>query len=383
MEEDTSPASEMTLGTYKAEDARVLAKEDMSFFGALSLPDVCTVLFPAIFTGMWKLVIAALLRKRDFSKFALGLPRGHGKTTVIKLLIVFIVLFTNKRFILIVGASATLAENILADVVDILDSPNIIRLFGNWSTSRTIDRADQKVFTFKGRKIVLKAIGTGGTLRGINVGNARPDVIICDDMQTKEEAESEATSKKLLQWFVGTLMKAKNPFGCTYLYVGNMYRDIKIGGSTSDIYTCILRNLQRNETWVSWIVGGILTDGTALWPEVQPIEQLLDELKNDTMMGQAEVFFSEVLNDPAAGSTDWFDIAKMPVMPFLDTVSTWRNGEKAVFMQMIDKNLDKHGDPSVERDFMIRESIMAAIGFQLSDEVQALTIARTLDISVG
>lgn len=76
----------------------------------------------------------------------------------------------------------------------------------------------------------------------------------------------------------------------------------------------------------------------------------------------------------AAYPMDIVDIAKLPVMPFLDTVSTWRNGEKAVFMQAIDKILDKHGDPSVERDFSVRESITKAIGFQLSDETQAWTL---------
>lgn len=65
---------------------------------------------------------------------------------------------------------------------------------------------------------------------------------------------------------------------------------------------------------------------------------------------------------------DAIDVAKMPVMPFLDTVSTWRNGEKAVFMQMIDKIMTSKGQALVERPFDIRESIAKAIGFSLSDE---------------
>lgn len=78
----------------------------------------------------------------------------------------------------------------------------------------------------------------------------------------------------------------------------------------------------------------------------------------------------------SAYPTDIVDIAKLPVMPFLQSVSTWRNGEKAVFMQAIDAILDKHGDPTVSRDFEVRESVMAAIGFQLSDEVQAWSLTE-------
>lgn len=72
--------------------------------------------------------------------------------------------------------------------------------------------------------------------------------------------------------------------------------------------------------------------------------------------------------------TDIIDIVKIPTMPVLESVSTWRNGEKAVFMQMVDTIFDRHGDPKVQRGFEVRESIAAAIGFQLSDEVQAFTL---------
>jgi len=71
---------------------------------------------------------------------------------------------------------------------------------------------------------------------------------------------------------------------------------------------------------------------------------------------------------------DIIDVAKIPLLPFLDSISTWRNTEKAVFMQSIDKILDKHGNVNVERDFTIRESLMASIGFQLSDETQRYTL---------
>lgn len=78
----------------------------------------------------------------------------------------------------------------------------------------------------------------------------------------------------------------------------------------------------------------------------------------------------------SAYPTDIIDIAKLPTMPFLDTISTWRNGEKAVFMEAIDMILDKHGDPTVQRDFGVREAIMTAIGFQLSDETQSYTLSE-------
>lgn len=70
----------------------------------------------------------------------------------------------------------------------------------------------------------------------------------------------------------------------------------------------------------------------------------------------------------SAATIDKLDVAKIATMPFLDTVSTWRNVEKAVFMQTMDELLTNRGDVSIKRDFSIRESIAKAIGFQLTEE---------------
>lgn len=344
---------ETRLASFSIAEVSQRAKEDMNFLAKLCLPDVCSVDFPPLFLGMWGLVIAGLGKLRDFSKFALGLPRGHGKTTVLKLLIIWAILFSTKRFILIVGSTKEKAENIVADVCDILDSENILGVFGNWRVVQETDRTDLKKFKFRGRDIILAAVGTSGSLRGLNIKNSRPDMILCDDMQTKEEAESEQVAKKLLGWFVGTLMKAKNPRNCTFLYIGNMYPDLKLGGSQSNVYACILRNLQNNPSWISWIVGGVLGDGKALWEEVQPLEQLLSEFESDCAMGCPEVFFAEVQNDPMCGGGLHFDISKLPKYEVLEDfdIPTGR-------FLLIDPSLGKKkSDAQIVGEFNVYDSV--------------------------
>src|SRR6185503_4593825 len=113
----------------------------------------------------------------------------------------------------------------------------------------------------------------------------------------REDSESEMLSKKLLQWMNGTLKKAKSQHGCVFIYVGNMFSS----------KGCILKIIKRNPEWLSIIVPGILSDGTALWPELRSKEELLQELKEDIAMGTPEVFFSEIMNDEEAGITACFD----------------------------------------------------------------------------
>lgn len=278
-----------------AEEVRKLASTELNFFAALCIPEVCTFLFPSYYVALWMQLLESLHAERNFDRFALGFPRGHGKTILVKLLIAYGVLYTTKRFILVVCANQERAKDVLRDVCDMLSSDNIVAAFGNWREQLTVDRAEFKQFVFNGRIVVLAAAGCGTSLRGMNVGFARPDIIVCDDAQTRECAMSIQESLNYIQWFFATLMKAKSPYGCTYLYVGNMYRDLH---AKPNLYCCLLRNLQRSPTWRSYIVGAILNDGTALWEELHPRIQLLQEFQQDNEMGQGEVYAAEVLNDP-------------------------------------------------------------------------------------
>lgn len=279
------------------EETKEACKQDMDVFGMVAAPDDVSLEFPELFKQLWFMLAAAVGTIGDFSKFAVGLPRGHGKTFVVKLFLLYCILFTNKKFILVVGSTVDLAQNIIADIVDMLDSDNIRTLFGNWRFSLEVDRQGFKKFIFNGRPVILKASGAGSSIRGITVKNKRPDIIVFDDAQTADCAQSLVEAQKFITWFTGTAMKAKNPTGCTFIYIGNMYKDVEI---KKGLYTCMLRNLQLNSSWTSFIVGGITVDGKALWEELQPLEQLLEELQQDQQLDQEETFYAEVLNDPAA-----------------------------------------------------------------------------------
>ena len=122
------------------------AKQDLDVFSALALPIVTTYTYPDIFKELWYLLISYALRTRDFSKVAVGLPRGFGKTSLVKLAIAYFILYTNKRFILVLADTATKAEYIISDIVSLLDEPNIKSIFGDWRIGLETDRKELKVF---------------------------------------------------------------------------------------------------------------------------------------------------------------------------------------------------------------------------------------------
>lgn len=293
------PTQEASFDTAQVQE---LARTSLDMLGALAAPLAFTFCFPDVFLSVWIWLLSYVSKARAFPQLALGLPRGFGKTTVIKLFILYCILFTDKKFILVISNTEKLALNIVYDIVAFLDEPNIKKLFGDWRLGLVQDTLGLKKFGFRGRNIVLAGIGAGTSLRGMNINNSRPDVMIFEDIQSREDADSETISKALEAWMVGTAMKAKSPTGCMFLFVANMY----------PTKWSILRKLKANPNWFKFIAGGILANGTSIWEELQPIEQLTKEFENDLAFGHPEIFYAEVLNDENAASNNLLDFSKLP-----------------------------------------------------------------------
>ncbi len=300
---DTPSYKESSFRTAEVEDS---AKNSLDFLAALALPTVFKYLFPAVFQGIWTWLLSYVHKTRDFSQLAIGLPRGFGKTMLIKIFVLYCILFTKKQFILIICGTQTKANNVITDIISMLSETNIKRVFGDWQISCYTDRQDLKRFGFRGRNIILMGAGAEADIRGITLENARPDVMIFDDIQTRADADSETVSTNLETWMFGTAMKAKSPEGCLFVFIANMY----------PTKWSLLRRLKHNPTWMKFIAGGILADGTSLWEDLQPIAQLLREFENDLSAGRPEIFYAEVLNDENASVNTNIDISKIPVCPF-------------------------------------------------------------------
>ena len=292
---DFQPDQLHTLGSYTVDPKEAYERgyTDFNFFAYIAMPDVMLCPFPEHYVAMWSLVTS---RDPDaigkILRFALGLPRGFAKTTFIKVLVAWLIVYQKVHFVLIVCATDDLAQNLLADISDILGSPNMEAIYGVWATNLVTDTKREKRGQYLGRSFNMVCRGALTSVRGINLQNKRPDFILCDDMQTKENDDSPTESVRLLKWFISTLLKCISPAGDRIVaYLGNMY-------STD----CILYKLKENPAWVSMITGAILADGTSLWEDVHSLESILESFFHDESMGQAEEWHAEVMNDPLAAA---------------------------------------------------------------------------------
>src|SRR6188508_179514 len=160
------PAEELLLEQnapefYDSTDVKAMMRESIDVFGSIVAPDYVIYAFPLFYSFLWSKITAAFHKQRDFSRFAIGLPRGHAKTFVVKLILLYAIIFTDKRYIIVAGANVDKAADIIADVYKMLQHPNITKLFGNFTHTLDKDTQTLKKFSFNGRKITLEAVGQG------------------------------------------------------------------------------------------------------------------------------------------------------------------------------------------------------------------------------
>lgn len=283
------------------------AKVDINFFAALAAPNVSTSNWPKFYIAIWSLLVTRSDQQiGKLLRFALGLPRGHAKTTFVKIIICWLIVYDKASFILVLCANGPLAESLLADIHDMLGSSNMESVYGSWTTNLAVDNAEMKKGIYHDKAIILVARGIEAGIRGLNIKNRRPDVIFCDDVQTKANDRSPTERQHLLITLASTVFKAIAYTGNRWIiYVGNMYSE-----------ECILMKFKKNSKWLSLVTGAILADGQPLWPELHSLEDLMESFQHDDELGLSDEWFSEVMNDPKASATSLLAAGPIPLCPY-------------------------------------------------------------------
>lgn len=213
---------------------------------AESLEDFCRTYFPETFYLEWspdhhKVIAKIETAVRQGGLFAVAMPRGEGKTTICERAAIWALIYGYRKFVLIIGASESAAQE-LADTIkseleqnDLLfdDFPEVCypirKLEGiNNRASGQLLNGQRTHICWSVSEIVLptvegsvasgaiiQAVGITGRVRGMkrkaNGKDIRPEMVIVDDPQTRESAESPEQCKKRLRTIKGDILGLAGP----------------------------------------------------------------------------------------------------------------------------------------------------------------------------
>ncbi len=273
---------------------RLLMQQDCEFFIEFFLADSLDMPVPEFHKQIW-----GRLTDLEKERILLAIPRDHAKTTLAKLVVVWYWLFTPHRFCAYLSNTNAIAKGACKDIIDYLSNPNFIEVFGKIKMVKSSENESLWIFDLPRpngtwKRCILRAIGQGQQMRGINIDNQRPDIAVVDDVEDNDNTESEGQQKKLDKWIFGPFLKAlarKKKI----LWLGNMLQK-----------TSLLARLSRNARWNPVVFGCLVKDAATgalepLWPGKWTVPALKDDFKEYKDTGLVETWMCEMMNMPGHG----------------------------------------------------------------------------------
>ena len=300
-------AETQQIGMQPEEVVEALHK-DADFFINFYLGDELEFPVPQFHIDGWNLITEEMILY-----IALALPRGHAKTTLSKLCCVWYLLFTETRFVVYLSNTANIAVEACQDIIKYLESANHQKMFG--LLNFTIRREGHGYYKFHmscpdGRGgmyqkfVILKALGAGQQVRGLNIDNQRPELAIVDDLEDNDNTATPLLQKKLKIWFFGAFSKAMSKKRNKIIYLGNMLSNQSI------LYYIV----DQSSKWHSMRFGALLSTGQPLWPEMWSIEQIQEDYIEYQKNGMSHVWFAEMMNMPMSEGTALIDPSEIPYL---------------------------------------------------------------------
>lgn len=259
-------------------------EHDAEFFIQFFLEDELTFPVPNFHIDIFSLMI-----KEGLDAFVCAIPRDHAKTTLAKLSCVWYFLFSDFRFIVYLSNTATIAIPAVNDVATFLRSENFRSVFGEIEWLVQQEGVGFYKFKFQGKLCILRALGAGQQVRGINVDNQRPQLAIVDDLEDNDNIATEQLFRKLKVWFYGPFKKCLDKFNNKIIHLGNMI-SIK----------SLLHEHCESQFWHSRRYGCLLANGEPLWPDAWPMDKLKKDFAEYTQAGMLDIWFAEMMNLPMA-----------------------------------------------------------------------------------
>jgi hypothetical protein len=245
--------------------------------------------------------IWGLLTDQQKERILLAIPRDHAKTTLAKLVVIWYWLFTGHRFCVYLSNTSPIAKGACRDIIAFMqENQNFLRVFGKIKIIKGSENEGLWIFeltnplTGRVKTCILRSLGQGQQMRGINIDNQRPDIAVVDDVEDNENTESETQQKKLDKWMFGPFIKAlarKKKI----LWLGNMLTK-----------TSLLARLSRSPRWNPVVFGALIKNTVTgllqpLWPGKWSVEALQDDFKEYKDNGLVETWMCEMMNMPGHG----------------------------------------------------------------------------------
>lgn len=264
------------------QEAVRLGATSLTRYGRLFFPKTFRQSSPAMHEAMGR-----ALNNREYRNVAIEVFRDGAKTTLLRTFTSQRIAYGISRTILFVSASQ--GHSILS-LRWIKRQVEHNRLWANTfrlkKGSKWTDDHIEILHEALDTPITILALGISGQLRGFNIDDHRPDLIICDDTSTDEASNSADQRGKQTNLVFGALFNSLAP--------RSEAPDAKaIILDTPKSKFDLIESCEKDEEWTFFRYGVFGEDGESRWPERYPTAELLKAKEAAIKVGRLAIWMRE------------------------------------------------------------------------------------------
>ncbi|BAF60374.1 hypothetical protein PTH_2193 [Pelotomaculum thermopropionicum SI] len=152
-------------------------------------------------------------------------PRGHAKSAYLSNAFpVHQIVFKKRKYILVISETDTSAKKFIEWIsLQLKYNQKLREDFGELlSPKKSLnDRDNQEAFLTKSG-VLVEAASMGKQLRGKRNGSHRPDLVVCDDLESAKNTNTPELRDKNLHWFNSVVIPIGDPQRTAFIYMGTI-----------------------------------------------------------------------------------------------------------------------------------------------------------------
>ena len=272
------------------QDYLPISPKDAVAIGATSLTRYGRLFFPKTFrqaSPVFHEEIGQTFDNPDLRNVAIEVFRDGAKTTLVRTLLSRRIAYGISRTILVVSASQGHSILTLRWIKRQVEHNRLwTETFGLKKGSKWSDdhcEIHHKAFD---TPITILALGITGQLRGYNIDDHRPDLIICDDTSTDEAANSPGQRAKELNLVFGALLNSLAPKS-EAPYAKAIILD------TPKSKFDLIEGCEDDPEWTFIRYGIFDQNGESRWPQRYPTEELVKAKEAAIRVGRLSIWMKE------------------------------------------------------------------------------------------
>ena len=216
------------------------------------------------------------------SKLCISAPRSHAKSTVTSYALpLWCMLYGYKKFIVIISATSKVAAQFIINIRTAIESNDKIKDDFGEQKGDSIWNSTELLLQ-NGAFIISK--GAGSQLRGLQFNGNRPQLTICDDMESMDEVASNDRVNELEHWLNADCIPMGAPGNSDIFFIGTVLS-----------YNSVLWHLLTEPKYSSWarkrFQAVIEFSRSPLWNEWESI--MTDLSRGDDSYNDARDFYDE------------------------------------------------------------------------------------------